>query len=233
MVVPTPRGPTAQRRHDPGRRDRIIDACLDVVARSGVAGASHRKIAEAADVPLGSMTYHFDGMHELLHDAFSRYATIASDRFAGRLAGAPDADAAERAVADAIVDDVLSNQRDLVLTHELYTLAARDPRYRDITHAWMARSRRTLERYFDPTTARILDALVEGLSIHRALDIEPQDRAVVDAAVDRITAGPPAGPDEGTVGRPDQELARGALSPTVMTSQISSTNADHSGSGRS
>ena len=34
----------------------------------------------------------------------------------------------------------------------------------------MARSRRTLEQYFDRTTARILDALVEGLSIHRALD---------------------------------------------------------------
>jgi DNA-binding transcriptional regulator YbjK len=52
----------------------------------------------------------------------------------------------------------------------------------------MARSRRTLEQYFDPTTARILDALVEGLSIHRALDNEPQDEAIVMAAVERITA---------------------------------------------
>ena len=86
---------------------------------------------------------------------------------------------------------MLGNQRDLVLTHELYTLAARDPSYRDITNAWMARSRQTLERYFDPTTARILDALVEGLSIHRALDNEPHDPAAVAVAVERVTSLPP------------------------------------------
>jgi DNA-binding transcriptional regulator YbjK len=76
-----------------------------------------------------------------------------------------------------------------VLTHELYTAAARDASFRDITNAWMRRSRRILEQHFDPVTARILDALIEGLTIHRALDIEPQDDAVVRAAIDRITAG--------------------------------------------
>jgi TetR/AcrR family transcriptional regulator, regulator of biofilm formation and stress response len=181
-------GATTQRRYDPGRRDRIIDACLDVIAETGVAGTSHRKVAEAADVPLGSMTYHFAGMRDLLHEAFSRFAQIASEQFEERMAAANDTDSAKRAIAEAITHVVLSNQRDLVLTHELYTLAARDPSYRDITNAWMARSRRTLERYFDPTTARILDALVEGLSIHRALDNEPQDEAIVMAAVERITA---------------------------------------------
>jgi DNA-binding transcriptional regulator YbjK len=185
--VPTAPAATAQRRYDPARRDRIINACLDVIAETGVTGTSHRKVAQAADVPLGSMTYHFTGMNDLLHEAFSRFAQNASKQFEEGIAAAHDADTAKRAIADAITHVVLSNQRDLVLTHELYTLAARDPAYRDITNAWMARSRRTLEKYFDPTTARILDALVEGLSIHRALDNEPHDNAIVTAAVDRIT----------------------------------------------
>jgi TetR/AcrR family transcriptional regulator, regulator of biofilm formation and stress response len=189
--VPTATAATAQRRYDPGRRDRIINACLDVIADTGVAGTSHRKVAEAADVPLGSMTYHFTGMHELLHEAFSRFALTASRRFDERMATADDIETAKLAITDAIFHDVLSDNRDLVLTHELYTLAARDPAYRDITNAWMARSRRTLEQYFDPATARILDALVEGLSIHRALDNEPHDKAIVTAAVERITASPP------------------------------------------
>jgi TetR/AcrR family transcriptional regulator, regulator of biofilm formation and stress response len=194
--VTLPRTPAApaQRRYDPGRRDRIINACLDVIAETGVAGTSHRKVAEAADVPLGSMTYHFSGMHDLLHEAFSRFAHIASEQFEERIAAAHDIDTAKQAIADAISDVVLSNQRDLVLTHELYTLAARDLSYRDVTNAWMARSRRMLERYFDPTTARILDALVEGLSIRRGLDNEPHDnelhdKAIVTAAVERVTAG--------------------------------------------
>jgi DNA-binding transcriptional regulator YbjK len=186
--VTTTQATTTHRRYDPGRRDRIINACLDVIAQNGVAGTSHRKVAEAADVPLGSMTYHFAGMHDLLHEAFSRFAQTASEQFEERIAVADDPATARKAIADAITHTVLSNQRDLVLTHELYTLAAREPAYRDITHAWMARSRRTLERYFDPTTARIVDALIEGLSIHRALDNEPHDQAVVTAAIEVATA---------------------------------------------
>ncbi len=69
------------RRTDPGRRDRIVDACLDVIADVGVAGASHRRIAARADVPLGSMSYHFAGMDELLREAFTRFADGVADTF--------------------------------------------------------------------------------------------------------------------------------------------------------
>jgi DNA-binding transcriptional regulator YbjK len=173
-------------RADPGRRDRIIDACLDVIAEVGVAGASHRAIAAAAGVPLGSMTYHFTGMRSLLREAFARFATEVSERFERRMATARDEDEAADAVVDIITVDTFGTQRDLVLTHELYTLAARDPDFRTITTAWMSASRRALERHFDPLTARLLDALIEGLSIHRALDTEPHDTARAAEAVARL-----------------------------------------------
>ncbi|RBM23022.1 TetR/AcrR family transcriptional regulator [Streptomyces sp. PT12] len=181
------------RRRDPERRERIVGACLDVIAESGVAGTSHRKVAAAADVPLGSMTYHFSGMDELLHEAFTRFSRSAIERFERRMSAAADIDAAKRALVALITDDVFHTQRDLVLTHELYTLAAREPAFRGLTNAWMARSRAALERHFDPPTARLLDALIEGLTIHRALDTEPQDPALVTAAVERLTSGPAPG----------------------------------------
>lgn len=181
---------TSTRRYDPHRRDRIIDACLDVIAEAGVAGTSHRKVAAAAGVPLGSMTYHFAGMDELLHEAFTRFARSVSDRFARHMAAADDLGSARRAVTDLITRHTLADQRDLVLTQELYTLAARDPRYRRITNAWMARSRAALEQHFDPATARLLDALIEGLTLHRALATEPHDADTVLDAVDRITRRP-------------------------------------------
>lgn len=174
---------SAARRHDPGRRDRIIDACLDVVAEAGVAGTSHRRVAAAADVPLGSMSYHFTGMHELLHEAFTRFSHSVSDQLEHRMADVTDRESALRAVTESVTTDIFSSQRDLVLTLELYTLAARDLAYRDITNAWMARSRQVLERHFDPATARVLDALVEGLTIHRALDLEPHDKAIAARAI--------------------------------------------------
>lgn len=178
--------PARRRRHDPHRRERIVQACLDVIAESGMAGTSHRSVASAADVPLGSMTYHFSGMDELLYEAFSRFAESVVDQFELRMSAAADAEAARDAVVALITDDVFSTERDLVLTHELYTLAARRPAFRELTNAWMARSRRALEQHFDPATARMLDVLVEGVTIHHALDTEPQDPAFVTAAIERI-----------------------------------------------
>jgi DNA-binding transcriptional regulator YbjK len=188
---PLDSAPGKTRRNDPGRRGRIIDTALDVIADVGVAGASHRRIAAAAGVPLGSMTYYFDGMDDLLHEAFTRFATTVSDQAERRMASARDETEARQAIIAHITDDIFGTQRELVITHELYTLAAREPGYRDITNAWMARSRRALERHFDPGTARMLDALVEGLSIHRALDTEPHDPAAVTEAVARITRSSP------------------------------------------
>lgn len=177
------------RRHDPDRRERIVEACLRVVGEVGVAGTSTRRIAAAADVPLGSITYHFTDVDELLRTAFDRFARRVSDRFEEAMARATTLDEARAAVVALICTDVLTDPHELVLTHELYTLAARDPGYRRLTHDWMARSRRALERHVDPATARVLDALIEGLTIHRALDTEPHGTDEVERAVALVTGG--------------------------------------------
>ncbi|WP_435737566.1 TetR family transcriptional regulator [Cellulosimicrobium sp. PMB13] len=178
------------RRHDPDRRERIVAACLDVIAEHGVAGTSHRRVAAAADVPLGSMTYHFDGMDELLREAFGSFARGAAAQFERRMAGARTPGEAVQAVTTLITHDVFATQRDLVLSHELYTLAARDPAYRTLTNDWMRRSRDALGRHFDPATCRVLDAFVEGMTIHRALDTEPHDDVDVLDAVRRLAQVP-------------------------------------------
>lgn len=66
------------RRHDSRRRERVLDAALDVFAEDGVAGITHRKVAARADVPLGSVTYHFASLTDLCTRAFARYV----ERFA-------------------------------------------------------------------------------------------------------------------------------------------------------
>lgn len=133
------------------------------------------------------MTYHFSGMDELLTEAFTRFADSVAARFERRMAAATDLESGREAVVAIIFDEVFGDSRDLVLSHELYTLAARNESFRRVTAAWMARSRAALERCFDPETARMLDALIEGLTIHRALDIESRDPDDVIRAVERIT----------------------------------------------
>jgi len=178
--------PVAPRRHDPDRRDRIIDAALSVIAEGGVAGTSHRRVAERAEVPLGSMTYHFSSMDELLREAFTRFALRVSERFTARIEAAADREALVAAIVHLVHDDLAAGPDDLVLTLELYTLAARKPAFRQITHDWMRRSRAALERHVDARMAHELDALIEGLFIHVSLDPAPRSRAVTRDAVRRL-----------------------------------------------
>ncbi|MGW6538493.1 TetR/AcrR family transcriptional regulator [Streptomyces sp. NPDC055051] len=172
---------------DPQRRERILAATLDHIAAEGVAGVSHRKIAARAGVPLGSMTYHFTGIDDLLREAFTRFADHIVTVFDEHLGGVDDREQAREALTGLVHALSEGPRRDLVLTQELYTLAARRPEYRALTQAWMARSRHLLERHFDPGTARQLDALIEGLTLHRALDPEPHDRELTSEAIRRIT----------------------------------------------
>ena len=86
---------------------------------------SHRRVA-AADVPLGSMTYHFTGMDELLTEAFTRFADRAASRFERRMDGVATLEDARHEVAALINQDPASDDsRALIITQELYTLAAR------------------------------------------------------------------------------------------------------------
>ncbi len=52
----------------------------------GIHAVTHRKIATLAGVPLGSMTYYFSGIDELLLEAFSRFTEIMSRQYQAFLA---------------------------------------------------------------------------------------------------------------------------------------------------
>jgi DNA-binding transcriptional regulator YbjK len=178
--------PSAQRRHDPGRRARIIQSTLDVIAEHGVAGTTHRRVAAAADVPLGSMTYHFKDMDELLTAAFTRLADTVAARFTARLSAASTVDEACEAVVDLVLNDEWATPRTMLLSYELYAFAARNPPLRQVMRNWMANSRAALAQHFAPDTAKALDAMIEGLTIHRSVDPQPADRREVRAIVERL-----------------------------------------------
>ncbi|MEU9266192.1 TetR family transcriptional regulator [Streptomyces sp. NPDC048251] len=175
--------------NDPGRRDRIIDAALDVIAEHGVAGATHRRIAEAASVSLGSMTYYFDGMQQLLIEAFSRLAETMSVRYRAHLEAAETTEQAREAVVEIICGTDRGSPRELILCYELYAFASRNPAVLSVTRSWMRASRTSLSKHFDPRTARALDALVEGLSIHNSMDDHPMTREDVAAVVEAVSTG--------------------------------------------
>jgi DNA-binding transcriptional regulator YbjK len=180
--APQPRS----RRHDPDRKSRIIEAAIEVVADHGVAGTTSRRIAAAADVPLGSLTYHFDGLEDLLAQAFTRHAERMSPPYEAHFAAVRDRDSFIDAVTDLIHGDAGADQRDWAVAYELYLAALRNPALRSVTESWMRRSRAVLERFVDPLTARGVDAMIEGLVMHMTLSTATFSRADTRAIVARL-----------------------------------------------
>lgn len=51
---------------------------------------------------------------------------------------------------------------------------------------WMQTSQSTLEQWFDPVTARALDAFIEGMTLHFVTDRQPLSRDDIRRMVGRI-----------------------------------------------
>ena len=164
------------RRHDPDRHDRIVEAALGVIAEHGVAGTTHRLIAAAADVPLGSLTYHFAGLDDLRAQAFALHAERMAVRYEAHFAAVCSTEDVVDAVTALVHADADADDRDWAVAYELYLAALRDPALRTVTESWMRRSRNVLERFVDPVTARGVDALIEGLVMHKVLSTGPVSR---------------------------------------------------------
>lgn len=153
------------RRYDPERRQRIIDAAIRVVGRHGLAGLSHRSVAAEADVPLGSTTYHFTTLDELMVAALRQ----ANEGFAKAIASRggleePGADLAGE-LAGAMGEWLAGDRTGVELECELYLAALRRPALRPVAAEWAEELAELLACRTDRVTARALVALVDGICL--------------------------------------------------------------------
>ncbi|MFD7438304.1 TetR/AcrR family transcriptional regulator [Streptomyces sp. NPDC059861] len=187
------------RRYDPERRQRIIDAAIRVVGAKGIAGLSHRSVAAEADVPLGSTTYHFKTLDDLLVAALRQ----TNEGFAGLVAGREsltDPRADLPAELAALLGEWLAGDRTGVeLEYELYLAALRRPALRPVAAEWTEDVGEHLARRTDPATARALLALMDGICLQVLLTGVAYDEGWAREALGRVVrpaagaATPPAG----------------------------------------
>jgi DNA-binding transcriptional regulator YbjK len=157
----TPRGPT-----DPGRRDRIVAAALRVALEQGVGAVSHRNVAAAAGVPLGSTTYHFASLDDLLAAAME----LCTASYAELLVAWSDAIPQGADVADALCDLLVArlegDRERVVAEYELQLAALRRPALRAVSLAWSELLRIVLAQHVDELTARELTTVADGVMVN-------------------------------------------------------------------
>ncbi|MFI9650181.1 TetR/AcrR family transcriptional regulator [Streptomyces sp. NPDC052040] len=177
------------RRHDPGRRQRIVDAAIRVVGEKGLAGLSHRSVAAEAEVPLGSTTYHFKTLDELMVAALRQ----TNENFAAVLAetGLPrdeDGDLATD-LARALGEWLNGDRTGVELEYELYLAALRRPALRPVAAAWTEETAARLFHHTDPATARALLALMDGICLQVLLTGAEYDEAYAREMLGRVLEG--------------------------------------------
>lgn len=131
----------AARPRGAARREALIEATLRVVADAGADAVTHRRVAEAADLPLASTTYWFDSKDDLLTAALA----LAAQRDMARLRACvqeldarTDVGAADiaAAVAGPVDEDPASSRGSLLATYALLLEAARRPPLQAVSREW-------------------------------------------------------------------------------------------------
>ena len=180
-AVPTPtkgrEAPEAiDRRRAPETRERILRATLALLAEEGTAALSNRRIAAAADVSLGSLTYHFPSQASLLREALLLYVGEEVERLEAIAAALRERDPSPAEVAadvEALIGRPGGGPGPLAEL-ELHLQAARDPELQEASarcfaaYEELAASALGTLGVADPARhASAFVALITGLGVRR------------------------------------------------------------------
>jgi len=129
------------------RRQRLTDAAISTVARSGLRGLTHRAVDRTAEVPAGSCSYYFRTREELLRATVERLAELDIAEIDERPALTGPASAAQiaEATADLIEHWTTAGRERMLARYELALEAPRRPVLRAALHTAGSRHRAVAE----------------------------------------------------------------------------------------
>ncbi|MGW5328074.1 TetR/AcrR family transcriptional regulator [Streptomyces sp. NPDC004014] len=129
------------------RRQRLADAAISTLARSGMRGLTHRAVDQAADVPPGSCSYYFRTRQELLRAAVERLAELDITEIDQRptLSGPASVDEMAEAAANLVEHWTTAGRERMLARYELALEAPRRPELREALHAAGSRHRAVAE----------------------------------------------------------------------------------------
>ena len=98
------------------------------------------------------------------------FARIMSRQYQAFLAGVMMPGRWRESITDMIYSSQVATPDNMELMYQLYALASPQPLLKTVMQNWMQRSQQTLEQWFEPGTARALDAFIEGMTLHFVTD---------------------------------------------------------------
>jgi TetR/AcrR family transcriptional regulator, regulator of biofilm formation and stress response len=177
--------PRCRPRDPVGRRQTIVDAATRVIAEAGLAGLTHRRVAEVADVPVGSTTYYFKDLDELREAALGDAAhgwIEGLDEWAQALDDSTDLPGAlARLTAECLADDDRYRA-----ANELYAAASHRPELRPLARLWFDGLIKILEPRTGHSAAQAAAIFIDGALLHALITGEPLRTAALTESLAKL-----------------------------------------------
>lgn len=151
-----------RRRYDPARKERIVTATMRVLADQGIEGFSLREVAGKADVPVGSLSYHFADREDLLTQVSDLSHTTAMDWTRRYFTERADEDL-PTLFGEYIEDCTVRNADRLRVDYQLLAASANHPGLRKVAESWRDEFFEILRQYADESHAWALFYMIEGM----------------------------------------------------------------------
>ena len=182
--------PSRRKGGDNARRLLLLQTTLRLIADRGIDAVSHRAVATAADVPLGSTTYWFASRQDMLVEALEYFAEREVEALEDHLAGVLDGRLSRKRLVDeftAILLPQLGDQRwRTVAQYALFQESARHPELQPACRRWTDAWIEATDPIFaslgssDPALeARMFLAMLDGLLLAQLATPDPDPEATV------------------------------------------------------
>lgn len=167
----------------------LLEAALKVAAQHGVRGITHRKVVAQAAISLGSTSYYFASLDELVLEAFRHFSKLERERHDGLFETADSRDEIVDAILQLVVTQSANTER-AILLYELYAQGVRDHRYAEIVCDWSRMMAARLEARYSREVAAHIEVLIEGLTFQQLMGAsalsDARARFIVNNALDGI-----------------------------------------------
>lgn len=158
------------------KREQILDASVQVFGTGGSAAVTHRAVAEAAQVPLGSTTYYFTDRDDLLLETMAHAREAEAVRLAAivdALDGTLTVDRAVDVLTEMFFDKTVADPLYDLALFEMFMEATRKASLRPITRDWSVMIAALVDRVLPPSdpalprdqVVQIVACLVDGLML--------------------------------------------------------------------
>ncbi|MEV8569603.1 TetR family transcriptional regulator [Streptomyces sp. NPDC051322] len=164
----TKRRDRTQRRGDE-RKALIARAALAVIERHGVSGLTHRRVATEAGVSLGTTTYHFATLDDILESAFGVAMSEDMDGLTQWFESLPAGCDLPEELTQLVLRKTSQEKGNVYVNFELVLAAAQRPSLHVKAHAWATFLARLFERYVSDEAAEAVAVVYDGTLLRQTI----------------------------------------------------------------